>query len=87
MLMLTPPVSLLYAHLRPPRPSPQAFNILCEQPETTAAFLVPRIKSAVARNASGTYVRYLTPATALARMVKAPLLLGRFFDAQVCPVA
>ncbi len=48
---------------------------------------MPRIKSAVARNASGTYVRYLTPATAMARMFKAPLLLGRFFDAQVCPCA
>ncbi|GLC45113.1 hypothetical protein PLESTB_001469700 [Pleodorina starrii] len=58
----------------------QAFNILCEHPETVAAFLVPRIKSALARDASGTYTRYLTPTSALLRLVTAPARLGRFFD-------
>ncbi|GFR43697.1 hypothetical protein Agub_g4807, partial [Astrephomene gubernaculifera] len=38
----------------------QAFNILCEHPETVAAFLVPRIRAAVARDAAGTYTRFLT---------------------------
>ncbi|KXZ52908.1 hypothetical protein GPECTOR_8g287 [Gonium pectorale] len=59
----------------------QAFNILCEQPETTAAFLVPRIRSAIARDANGTYTRFLTPASALMRLATAPVRLGRFFDA------
>ncbi|GLI58802.1 hypothetical protein VaNZ11_000568 [Volvox africanus] len=58
----------------------QAFNILCEHPETVAAFLVPRIKSAVARDSSGTYTRYLTPTSVLMRLATAPARLGRFFD-------
>eukprot|EP00198_Chlamydomonas_reinhardtii_P007743 XP_001697080.1 chlorophyll b reductase [Chlamydomonas reinhardtii] len=58
----------------------QAFNILCEHPETVAAFLVPRIKSAVARDVSGTYTRFLTPGSALYRLATAPARLGRFFD-------
>jgi hypothetical protein len=66
--------------------APQAFNILCEQPETVAAFLVPRIKSAVARNASGTYTRFLTPTSALLRLATAPAKIGRFFDAAGEPV-
>ncbi|EFJ51061.1 hypothetical protein VOLCADRAFT_103703 [Volvox carteri f. nagariensis] len=64
----------------------QAFNILCEHPETVAAFLVPRIKSAVARDVSGTYTRYLTPTSALLRLATAPSRLGRFFDGSGQPV-
>lgn len=48
-----------------PAPAPcaqnQVFNILCEHPETVAAFLVPRARSVVARGASSTAIRYLTP--------------------------
>lgn len=64
----------------PVTPPAQAFNILCEHPETVAAFLVPRIKSAVARDVSGTYTRFLTPGSALYRLATAPARLGRFFD-------
>jgi len=39
----------------PLRPGTQAFNILAEHPETPAAFLVPRIRTAVARGLQGTY--------------------------------
>lgn len=61
----------------------QAFNILCEQPETVAAFLVPRIRAAVARgSASGAHIAYLTPLSALGRLATFPVRLGRFFDAQ-----
>jgi chlorophyll(ide) b reductase len=35
----------------------QAFNILCEQPETAAAFLAPRIRTVVARNQRDAYVK------------------------------
>jgi chlorophyll(ide) b reductase len=35
----------------------QAFNILCEHPETVAAFLVPRVRSAVSCGLTGTYAR------------------------------
>jgi chlorophyll(ide) b reductase len=37
--------------------SKQAFNILCEQPETAAAFLAPRIRTVVARNQRDAYVK------------------------------
>lgn len=36
----------------------QAFNILCEHPETVAAFLVPRVRSAVSCGLNGTYTRW-----------------------------
>eukprot|EP00877_Chromochloris_zofingiensis_P003905 jgi/Chrzof1/13515/Cz08g00200.t1_NYC1[v5.2] len=61
-------------------PNKQVFNILCEHPETVAAFLVPRVKTAVARGLRGTYTKYLTPASALHRFMTAPSRLGRFFD-------
>ncbi len=35
----------------------QAFNILCEQPEATAAFLAPRLRAVVARDLRDTYVQ------------------------------
>jgi chlorophyll(ide) b reductase len=35
----------------------QAFNILCEHPETVAAFLVPRVRSAVSCGLNGTYTK------------------------------
>jgi len=43
--------------------SKQVFNVLCEQPEVVAAFLVPRIRSVCARNDSNAnYIRFLTSA-------------------------
>jgi len=56
------------------------FNILCEHPETVAGFLVPRLRSVVARGLGGTYVKYLTPASAMWRLLTAPARIGRFFD-------
>ncbi|KAI8465292.1 MAG: hypothetical protein J3K34DRAFT_525516 [Monoraphidium minutum] len=63
----------------------RVFNILCEHPETVAAFLVPRLRSAVARGDGGSYTRYLTPASAVWRFLTAPGRVGRFFDAQGRP--
>lgn len=58
----------------------RVFNLLCEHPETAAAFLVPRMRSAVARGDVASYVRYLTPWSALWRFLTAPARAGRFFD-------
>lgn len=60
----------------------QAFNILCEHPETVAAFLVPRARSVVARGQVGAAIRYLTPARALAKLLTAPLNIGKYFDSE-----
>lgn len=58
----------------------QFFNILCEQPETVAAFLVPRMRTVVARKSRFTNITYLTFARATARILTAPSRFGRFFD-------
>lgn len=58
------------------------FNVLCEQPETVAAFLVPRIRTTVARQSASSYIRFLTPQRAIVRLLTAPFNLGRFFDLQ-----
>jgi hypothetical protein len=57
----------------------QIFNILCEQPETVAAFLVPRVRTIAARGEASRYVRFLTLPRALLRFVTAPLRSNRFF--------
>ena len=64
----------------------RAFDILCEHPETVAAFLVPRIRCTVARGLSGQYIRYLTVYRALSRFATAPFRLGRFFDGDGNPI-
>lgn len=46
------------------------FNILAEKPETTAAWLVPRMRAASDR-ASGEYLKFLTPAGAAWRFLTA----------------
>ena len=46
-----------------------------------AAFLVPRIRTVVARNEAQRYIRYLTVWSALTRFITAPLRAQRFFDA------
>jgi NAD(P)-dependent dehydrogenase (short-subunit alcohol dehydrogenase family) len=38
----------------------QVFNVLCEHPETVAAYLVPRVRTVIARQESSTYIRFLT---------------------------
>ena len=61
----------------------RAFNVLCEQPETVAAFLVARIRSVIAREEEFAKIEYLTPWRALMRLLKAPFnIKGRFFDFQ-----
>eukprot|EP00775_Hariotina_reticulata_P011450 gene11450-11596_t len=64
----------------------QAFNILCEHPETVAAFLVPRVRSAVCCGLNGTYFKYLTPASAIYRLLTAAWRINRFFNAAGNPV-
>ncbi|KAG7668053.1 hypothetical protein Ndes2526B_g03335 [Nannochloris sp. 'desiccata'] len=64
----------------------RAFDILCEHPETVAAFLVPRIRCTVARGLSGQHIRYLTVFRALTRFASAPFRLGRFFDVDGNPI-
>jgi chlorophyll(ide) b reductase len=56
------------------------FNILCEQPEMVAAFLVPRVRTIAARGEVARYVRFLTAPRALARFITAPFRLNRFFN-------
>lgn len=56
------------------------FNILCEYPETVAAFLVPRARSVVAKGEAGAYIRYLTPGRALAKFAAWPVNAGRYFN-------
>ncbi|KAK9829190.1 hypothetical protein WJX72_004398 [[Myrmecia] bisecta] len=56
------------------------FNILCEQPETVAAFLVPRVRTVVARKQASAYIRFLTLGRALQKFAAAPLRTQRFFD-------
>ena len=58
------------------------FNILCEHPETSAAYLVPRARTVVARGSRGAYVRFLTLPRALARFLSAPFRANKFFDAE-----
>ena len=60
----------------------QVFNILCEQPETVAAFLVPRARTVAARGQTGRYIKFLTLPRAMLRFLTAPLHSNRFFDGQ-----
>ena len=60
----------------------QIFNILCEQPETVAAFLVPRARTVAARGQVGRYIKFLTLRRAMLRFLTAPLHSNRFFDGQ-----
>lgn len=60
----------------------QVFNILCEQPETVAAFLVPRARTVAARGQTGRYIKFLTLPRAMLRFLTAPLHSHRFFDGQ-----
>jgi chlorophyll(ide) b reductase len=64
----------------------QIFNILCEQPETVAAFLVPRIRTVVARSESSSYIKYLTIPRALVKFLTAPAKANKYFDKDGNPV-
>lgn len=54
-----------------------AFNALCEQPETVAAELVPKLRKTVG---TGSSLDYLTPGRAVLRLLSLPFVQGRFFD-------
>jgi chlorophyll(ide) b reductase len=47
------------------------FNILAEHPETTAGWLVPRMRAATSAT-SGVYIKYLTPASVAWRFATSP---------------
>lgn len=57
----------------------QAFNIICELPETVARTLVPRMRVV---KGSGKAISYLTPPRILLALVTAWLRRGRWFDDQ-----
>jgi chlorophyll(ide) b reductase len=64
-------------------PSKKAFNVMCEHPETVAAWLVPRMRALAAAGArSGQRVRFLTPARISIKLFAAPFTRNRFFDAE-----
>lgn len=54
-----------------------AFNALCEQPETVAAELVPKVRRV---RGSGVQLDYLTAGRAVLRLLSLPFVQGRFFD-------
>lgn len=60
----------------------QIFNILCEQPETVAAYLVPRVRTVVARKSLPTYIKYLTIPRALGKFLSAPTKANKYFNKQ-----
>ena len=64
----------------------KVFNILCEQPETVAAYLVPRARSAVAHGRSGLYIKYLTPVRAAMKFLAAGFTMNKYFDKNGNPV-
>ena len=57
----------------------RAINILADQPETTAAWLVPRMRGAIGRP-SGEYIRYLTAPTAAWRFLTARWRVNRLVE-------
>lgn len=80
--MLSPGMVLTDLLLQGATPSllPLVFNTLCEQPETVAAFLVPRVRSVVAQGQGGAYIRYLTPLRVIGKLLMAGFNRNRFFD-------
>eukprot|EP00793_Prasinoderma_coloniale_P002754 PRCOL_00002236-RA len=57
----------------------QAFNVICEQPETVARALVPRIREA---RAPSSHIAYLTPFRIAGAILGAWARRGRWFDAE-----
>lgn len=58
----------------------QAFNFICEQPETVAKALVPRLRRV---RGTGAAINYLTPPRVLLALALAWFRRGRWFDAEV----
>ena len=52
------------------------------QPETVAAYLVPRVRTVVARQAASTYIKYLTIPRALGKFLTAPTKANKYFNKQ-----
>lgn len=52
------------------------------QPETVAAYLVPRVRTVVARKSLSTYIKYLTIPRALGKFLTAPTKANKYFDKQ-----
>ena len=52
------------------------------QPETVAAYLVPRVRTVVARQSSSTYIKYLTIPRALGKFLTAPTKANKYFNKQ-----
>ncbi|GAQ77737.1 Chlorophyll b reductase [Klebsormidium nitens] len=57
----------------------QAFNFICEQPETVAKALVPRLRRV---RGTGAAINYLTPPRVLLALALAWFRRGRWFDAE-----
>ena len=55
---------------------------VCLQPETVAAYLVPRVRTVVARNSLSTYIKYLTIPRALGKFLTAPTKANKYFNKQ-----
>ena len=56
------------------------FNALAEHPETAAAYLAPRVRSAVARRAASVRLRDLSPPRILAKLLAAPFRGARHLN-------
>lgn len=52
------------------------------QPETVAAYLVPRVRTVVARQSASTYIKYLTIPRALGKFLSAPTKTNKYFNKQ-----
>ena len=72
--LASPGMVTTYLLLRDASPSSlKVFNILADHPETTAAWLVPRMRAAhIDALPSGLYIRYLTTLSAMGRFATAP---------------
>lgn len=57
------------------------FNILAERPETTAAWLVPRMRGAISKP-SGEYLKFLTPTGVAWRFATAPWRRNRLIHVE-----
>ena len=55
------------------------------QPETVAAYLVPRVRTVVARKSLSTYIKYLTIPRALGKFLTAPTKANKYFNKQGTP--
>lgn len=59
--------------------------LMTVQPETVAAYLVPRVRTVVARKSLSTYIKYLTIPRALGKFLTAPTKANKYFNKQGMP--